>query len=64
MNFPVNFIAAGYDYADLDHFVSAPLFRKKFIAEKTVMAEIVIGAAGFYRLFINGHDVTKGELAP
>lgn len=64
MDFPVNFIAAGYDYADLDHFVSAPFFRKKFTAEKTVMAEIVIGAAGFYRLFINGHDVTKGELAP
>ena len=64
MDFPGNFIAAGYDYADLDHFVSAPFFRKKFTAEKTVMAEIVIGAAGFYRLFINGHDVTKGELAP
>ena len=34
MDFPNNFIAAGYDYADMEHFVSAPFFRKKFIASK------------------------------
>ena len=64
MDFPVNFIAAGYDYTDLEHFVPAPLFRKKFTANKTAKAEIVIGAAGFYKLFLNGRDITKGELAP
>ena len=64
MDFLVNFIAAGYDYTDLEHFVPAPLFRKKFTAHKTAKAEIVIGAAGFYKLFLNGRDITKGELAP
>ena len=59
-----SFIAAGYEYADIEHFVAAPFFRKKFTALKFAKAEIVIGAAGFYRLFVNGKDITKGELAP
>ena len=64
MIFPAFFISAGYEYADIDRFVSAPFFRKKFTALKTAKAEIIIGTAGFYRLFVNGKDITKGELAP
>lgn len=64
MRFPDSFIAAGSAYADLDRFVPAPFFRKAFAAEKTAQAEIVITATGFYRLFVNGRDVTKGVLAP
>ncbi len=64
MIFPNCYIAANTDYADLEHFVPAPIFRKKFTSSNTVKAEIIIGAAGFYRLFVNGNDVTKGELAP
>ena len=64
MIYPDYFIAAGYEYADIERFVAAPFFRKLFTALKTVRAEIVIGAAGFYRLFVNGKDITKGELAP
>ena len=64
MIYPDSFIAAGYDYADIEHFISAPFFRKKFTARETAKAEIVIGAAGFYKLFVNGKDITKGELAP
>ena len=64
MRLPDYFIAAGYEYADIEHFVVAPLFRKKFTARETAKAEILIGAAGFYKLFVNGKDVTKGELAP
>ena len=64
MSFPDSFISAGYEYADIEHFVSAPFFRKRFTAKKTASAEIVIGAAGFYKLFVNGKDITKGELAP
>lgn len=64
MLYPNTFISAGEEYADIGHFVSAPFFRKKFTAEKIKTAEIVIGAAGFYRLFINGKDITKGFLAP
>ncbi|MEE1239069.1 MAG: family 78 glycoside hydrolase catalytic domain [Acutalibacteraceae bacterium] len=64
MNYPDCFIAAGYEYASMEHFVSAPFFRKKFTASKIESAEVIIGAAGFYKLFINGKDITKGELAP
>lgn len=64
MIYPDYFIAAGREYADIEHFVAAPFFRKKFTAAKTAKAEIVIGVAGFYKLFVNGKDITKGELAP
>lgn len=64
MIYPDFFIAASYEYADIERFVSAPFFRKKFTAHKTAKAEILIGAAGFYKLFLNGRDITKGELAP
>ncbi len=64
MIYPNSFIAAGYEYADIEHFVPAPFFRKKFTTSKFKKAEIVIGAAGFYKLFVNGKDITKGELAP
>ena len=64
MNYPDSFISAGYEFADLEHFVSAPFFRKKFTAGKIKTAEVVIGVAGFYKLFLNGKDITKGELAP
>ena len=64
MNYPKTFISAGKEYADIEHFVPAPFFRKKFKAEALAAAEIIIGAAGFYRLFLNGKDITKGFLAP
>ena len=60
MDFPQAFISAGAEYADIEHFVPAPFFRKKFTAGKTETAEIIIGATGFYRLFLNGKDITKG----
>ena len=47
MNYPNSFISAGYEYADIEHFVSAPFFRKKITAPKFKSAEIIIGVAGF-----------------
>ena len=64
VNYPDSFIAAGYEFADMENFVSAPLFRKKFTVGRIETAEVIIGAAGFYKLFLNGKDITKGELAP
>ena len=64
MNYPDSFISAGYEFADMEHFVSAPFFRKKFTVGRIKTAEVIIGAAGFYKLFLNGKDITKGELAP
>lgn len=47
MDYPNSFIAAGNDYADIEHFVAAPFFRKKFTATKTAKAEIVIARRAF-----------------
>ena len=45
VNYPDSFIAAGYEFADMENFVSAPLFRKKFTVGRIETAEVIIGAA-------------------
>ncbi len=59
------FIAATKDFASFDNRVNAPYIRKSFnldfCPEK---AEIKIAGLGFYVLFVNGKDITKGHLAP
>ncbi len=59
------FIRATEDFASFDNRVNAPYIRKSFnldfCPEK---AEINISGLGFYVLFINGKDITKGHLAP
>lgn len=65
MDFPKTFIRATEQYSDYGVHVPAPYFRKKFTLDKTPRhAEVLICGLGFYRLYINGHDVTKGPLAP
>lgn len=65
MKFSDKFIRANDKMCDFDNFVSAPYFRKKFnidfVPEK---AEITICGLGFYELYINGKNITKGPLAP
>lgn len=59
------FIIADNDMCDFDHFVPAPYFRKKFnLSFKPEKAEITICGLGFYELYINGKEITKGSLAP
>jgi len=59
------FIRRGTQPNRYDNFVSAPLFRKTFtldcLPERAVFS---IGTPGFYRLYVNGQDITKGPLAP
>lgn len=64
MKFPNKFLSAGTAFADRTSFVSAPFFKKVFKSEKPFCGTAVISAVGFYKLFINGTDVTKGEMAP
>ena len=65
MNFPQRFIHATARYSDIAAHVPAPYFRKTFhLDDEADTAQILICGLGFYRLFINGHDVTKGFLAP
>ncbi|MBR4012726.1 MAG: alpha-L-rhamnosidase N-terminal domain-containing protein, partial [Clostridia bacterium] len=59
------FIKATEDYCTLEKNVSAPYMRRtfelEFVPEK---AKISICGLGFYELYINGINVTKGHLAP
>ena len=64
MNFPKNFIKATNEFNTPEKFIAAPFFRKVFTVNAAADAQIKIAACGFYKLFINGEDVTKGALAP
>ena len=63
MDFPKQFICATEEYAAYDRFVPAPYFRKVFTANAQDCRLRVIGL-GFYRIWINGREITKGLLAP
>lgn len=59
------FICATREYSTYKNFVPSPYLRKTFIAyELPKKCTITIGCAGFYDVFVNGHKVTKGILAP
>ena len=65
MEFPASFIRASEDYADFDKVVPAPFLRKSFTLTKPVAdAELIITGLGFYRVFLNGIELTKCILAP
>lgn len=50
---------------DFDNHVSAPYFRKTFELDfEPENAEIMITGLGFYEVFVNGQNITKGPLAP
>ena len=60
-----HFIKASNDLCDFDNHVPAPYIRKKFSLDfQPTNAEITICGLGFYELYINGVQVTKGPLAP
>lgn len=59
------FIKASNDYCGFENHVPAPYLRKEFDLDFVPeTAEISICGLGFYILYINGVDVTKGLLAP
>ncbi len=63
--FSEKFIQRTSIYNTFDRNVPAPYLRKEFCLQfKPVSAEITICGLGFYRLWINGTEVTKGMLAP
>ena len=60
-----HFIAATADFCTPDHHVPAPLMRKSFTLDsKPDFAEISVSGLGFYLIFVNGKNITKGLLAP
>lgn len=65
LEFSTKFVCAKREYSTFYKHERAPLFRKSFIlSSKPENAEILITGLGFYQLFINGKDITKGFLAP
>ena len=65
MKFSTKFISASKKFNTFFEHIPAPLFRKSFNIEKDIdSAEITICGLGFYKLYINGKDITKGLLAP
>lgn len=65
MEFPNQFIAFSDEFTTYEKHIPAPYLRKSFsVAEGLKKAEIVITGLGFYELYINGTNITKGLLAP
>lgn len=65
MLLPDKFIRRTKEYATLEIQVPAPYFRKSFFIDENVKdAELLICGLGFYEVYINGQNITKGFLAP
>lgn len=61
------YIAGGERYNTPEQPVSAPIFRRKFTyrqGKNKNGVKLKISATGFYRLFLNGAELTKGYFAP
>ena len=63
MEFPRQFICASKEYTTYHHFIPAPYFRKTFAAG-AADGRLRVTGLGFYRVWINGTEITKGLLAP
>ena len=62
---PCTFIRATDQYSTLHDPIPAPILRKSFVLDFVPeQAELSISASGFYELYINGQNITKGHLAP
>lgn len=59
------FICAGFGVGNMEKPHSAPLLRRVVSLDKAPEnASLIITGLGFYRLFINGLEITKGHLSP
>lgn len=61
----MQFIKATDKFCSLDEHIPAPIFRKTFeVDSEVVSAGLDIAVSGFYELYLNGENITKGLLAP
>ena len=59
------FVKATDVYCSFEQHVNAPYFRRSFELDFVPeSAQVAICGLGFYRLYINGKEITKGLLAP
>ncbi len=65
MYFSDRFICATEEYSSYNKFIPSPYFRKAFeLTDSIKYLNITICGLGFYRLWINGREITKGIIAP
>lgn len=65
VNFSSSFIRGCDKLNELEKFVAAPYFRKNITFDELLeKCEITLTGQGFYRIWINGTEITKGLLAP
>ena len=63
--FTRKFVRAGFGISTFTEYFPAPLMRRRFSPEKPVAkATLTFTGLGYYRLFVNGREITKGLLAP
>ena len=60
-----NFIGRSLERCTVETPIPAPLLRRRFFMKEIPdRAELSVCGLGFYRLFLNGQEITKGALAP
>lgn len=59
----MNYLSASEDFCTVEKHIPAPLFKRVFDFDGSE-GTLRISAVGFYRLFLNGNELTKGFLAP
>lgn len=65
MKFSERFISASREFCTFEQHVPAPCLRRTFeLKALPSRAEITVCGMGFYRIWINGKEITKGFLAP
>jgi len=61
----MQFIKATDKYCTLDEHIAAPVFRRTLeLSGNILSARLDITVTGFYELYLNGRNITKGLLAP
>ena len=65
MTFSNRFVCATKEYNTFEQHIQNPQFRKNFTLDSMPQtAEITICGLGYYELYINGKNITKGFMAP
>ena len=59
-----HFIKATEKFNTFEDWVPAPYVRKSFASDKKTEGKLKIAVCGFYRLFFNGVEITRGFLSP
>lgn len=65
MEYPRRFIQRSSEFTTIEKAVPAPLFRRTFsLSSEVENAKVIVCGLGFYELYLNGKNITKGLLAP